>query len=94
MCIRDRDAAHGGHDGGRDDILAGDELDIFSLAGQLTVHGRSQLRVGLFHEADGIHHIVVPVSYTHLDVDKRQEEYVFAKKAYDEQYANLSRRLD
>ena len=23
-----------------------------------------------------------------------EEEYVFAKKAYDEQYANLSRRLD
>ena len=31
------DAAHGGHDGGRDDVLAGDELDIFPLAGQLTV---------------------------------------------------------
>ena len=60
------DAAHGGHDGGRDDVLAGDELDIFPLAGQLTVHGRSQLRVGLFHEADGIHHIVVHTIYPSL----------------------------
>ena len=60
------DAAHSGHDGGRDDILAGDELDIFPLAGQLTVHGRSQLRVGLFHEADGIHHIVVHTIYPSL----------------------------
>ena len=60
------DAAHGGHDGGRDDVLAGDELDIVPLAGQLTVHGRSQLRVGLFHEANGIHHIVVHTIYPSL----------------------------
>ena len=60
------DAAHSGHDGGRDDVLAGDELDIFPLAGQLTVHGRSQLRVGLFHEANGIHHIVVHTIYPSL----------------------------
>ena len=34
---------------------------------------------------------------TEQTVEKRcpfEEEYVFAKKAYDEQYANLSRRLD
>ena len=66
------DAAHSGHDGGRDDVLAGDELDIFPLAGQLTIHGRSQLRVGLFHEADGIHHIVVHTIYPSLSDAKNQ----------------------
>ena len=63
------DAAHGGHDGGRDDVLTGDQLNVLPLAGQLTVHGRSQLRVGLFHEANGIHHIVVHHTLPLSDAD-------------------------
>ena len=51
--------AHGGHDGGRDDVLAGNELDVLALTGQLPVHGGGQLRVCFLDQTDGVHHVFV-----------------------------------
>ena len=36
---------------------------IFSLAVQLPVHGRGQLRVGLVDQTNGVHHFVVHCSF-------------------------------
>ena len=52
-------AAHGCHHGGRNDILAGDQLNVLALTGQLPLHGCAQFRVGCIDHADGVHHILV-----------------------------------
>ena len=62
--------AHGSHDGGRDDVLAGNELDVLALTGQLPVHGSPQFRVYGIDQADGIHHFFVHFSYLSLDTDR------------------------
>ena len=62
--------AHGSHDGGRDDVLAGNELDVLALTGQLPVHGSPQFRVYGIDQADGIHHFFVHFSYPSLDTDR------------------------
>ena len=36
---------------------------MFSLAVQLPVHGRGQLRVGLVDQTNGVHHFVVHCSF-------------------------------
>ena len=65
-----QDAAHGRHHSGRDDILAGNKLDVLALAFQLPAHGCGQFRVSLSHQTDGIHHFVVhtalPLSDTNI----------------------------
>ena len=65
-----QDAAHRGHDSRRDDVLAGDQLNVLALTGQLTVHGRAQFRVHAVDQADGIHHFVVHSNYPSLDTDR------------------------
>ena len=62
--------AHGSHDRGRDDVLAGNELDVLALTGQLPVHGSPQFRVYGIDQADGIHHFFVHFSYPSLDTDR------------------------
>ena len=52
-------AAHGCHHGGRNDVLAGDQLNVLALTGQFPLHGCAQFRVGCVDHADGVHHILV-----------------------------------
>ena len=52
-------AAHGSHDRGRDNVLAGDQLNVLALAAKFTVHGSAQLGVVLADKADGIHHFLI-----------------------------------
>ena len=52
-------AAHGGYDGGGDDVLAGNQLNVLALAHQFPLHGGAQFGVGGFHKADGVHHILI-----------------------------------
>ena len=56
-------AAHGCHHGGRNDVLAGDQLNVLALTGQFPLHGCAQLRVGGVDHADGVHHILVHSTY-------------------------------
>ena len=58
--------AHRSHHGRRNDVLAGDQLDVLPLAGQLAAHRRSQLRVSLAHQTDGIQHFIVHFYYPSL----------------------------
>ena len=51
-------AAHSGHHRRADDVLAGDQLDVFPLTGELPVHGGGHFRVALGHKADGVNHIL------------------------------------
>ena len=51
--------AHGGHNGGGDNVLAGDQLNVLALTAQFPLHGSAQFGVGGFHKADGVHHILV-----------------------------------
>ena len=55
--------AHGRHHGGGDDVLAGDQLNVLALASQLTVHGRAQFGVNLFHIADGVDDVLVHTAF-------------------------------
>ena len=54
-----QDAAHCGHDGGRDDVLAGDQFNVLALTVQLAIHGCSQLRINGIDQTDGVHHFIV-----------------------------------
>ena len=50
---------HSSHDCGRNDVLAGDQLNVLALTGQFPLHGCAQFRVGCIDHADGVHHILV-----------------------------------
>jgi hypothetical protein len=54
-----QDAAHSRHHSGRNDVLAGDQLNVLALTGQFPLHGCAQFRVGRVDHADGVHHILV-----------------------------------
>ena len=56
-------AAHSSHNAGRNDIFAGDQLDILALTVQLLVHRTAQLRVDRLDHTDGIHHFFVHLNY-------------------------------
>ena len=56
-------AAHGRHDGGGNDVLAGDQLNVLALAAQLTLHSRAQLGVVALHKADGVDDVLVHTAF-------------------------------
>ena len=56
-------AAHSSHNAGRNDIFAGDQLDILALTMQLLVHRTAQLGVDRLDHTDGIHHFFVHLNY-------------------------------
>ena len=56
-------AAHGRHDGGGNDVLAGDQLNVLPLAAQLTLHSRAQLGVVALHKADGVDDVLVHTAF-------------------------------
>ena len=56
-------AAHSSHNAGRNDIFAGDQLDILALTVQLLVHRTAQLGVDRLDHTDGIHHFFVHLNY-------------------------------
>ena len=47
-------AAHGGHDCGGNEVLAGDELDVLALPCQFAVHGGGDVRVLKSYCTDGV----------------------------------------
>ena len=61
-----QNAAHCGHDGGRDDVLAGDQFNVLALTVQLAIHGCSQLRINGIDQTDGVHHFIVHFYYPSL----------------------------
>ena len=56
-------AAHGRHDGGGNDVLAGNQLNVLALAAQLTLHSRAQLGVVALHKADGVDDVLVHTAF-------------------------------
>ena len=56
-------AAHGRHDGGGNDVLAGNQLNVLPLAAQLTLHSRAQLGVVALHKADGVDDVLVHTAF-------------------------------
>ena len=52
-------AAHSGHNGGGNNIFAGDQLNVLALAGQFAAHGGAQFGIGLLHKADRIDQILI-----------------------------------
>ena len=54
-----QDTAHCGHDGGRDDVLTGDQFNVLALTVQLAIHGCGQLRINGIDQTDGVHHFIV-----------------------------------
>ena len=54
-----QDAAHGCHDSRGNDVLAGNQLDVLALTGQLAVHCRCQFRIDRVDQTDGVHHFIV-----------------------------------
>ena len=56
-------AAHGRHDGGGNDVLAGDQLNVLALTAQLAVHGLAQFGVSLLYIANGIDHVLIHTLY-------------------------------
>ena len=56
-------AAHGRHDGGGNDVLAGDQLNVLPLAAQLTLHSRAQFGVVALHKADGVDDVLVHTAF-------------------------------
>ena len=56
-------AAHSSHNAGRNDIFAGDQLDILALTVQLLIHRTAQLGVDRLDHTDGIHHFFVHLNY-------------------------------
>ena len=55
-------AAHRRHDGGRDDVLAGDEFKVAALAGELALHRRADFGIGVSYGGE-IDHIGAPFCY-------------------------------
>ena len=47
--------AHRRHDSGRNDVLAGDQLEVLALTGKLLVHRRGDLFIILFDKTVRIH---------------------------------------
>ena len=62
--------AHGRHYGRRNNVLAGDQLNVLALADQLPLHGGAQFRVGALHKTNGIHHVLVHFPFTSLNCKK------------------------
>ena len=56
-------AAHRGHHGGGNNVLAGDQLNVLALTAQFAVHCSAQLGVGLLYIADGVDHVLIHTQY-------------------------------
>ena len=57
-------AAHGSHNGRGNNVFAGNQLNVCLLAAQLTLHGRTQLRVIPRNKTNGVHHVLVHNTYS------------------------------
>ena len=51
--------AHRRHNGRGNDVLAGDQLNVLALTGQLATHSSAQFGVGFLHKANGVDQIFI-----------------------------------
>ena len=59
-------APHRSHDGGRDDVLAGDEFEVAPLAGKFLLHGGAKLGVGIADTAQIDHKLLLDVKISFI----------------------------